>query len=207
MSRGLSRPGDPSLSALVRRVKGLQDKLRGKVELRTATVTGISGDVMQVTIDGDSSPLAARPRTIIAASTLNVGDRVLVSWTRGTVTVLGKLGGEPIVNNDTAWAPLTLRSGFTVHDDNAPRWRIYRDRFQMRGAVTTSGGFSGSYSDVLNLPAAADPYIDEWDSARLFLSGAGQTPGRGYFEGRVLRLASVGESSPYLGLNNEWYIV
>ena len=80
-----------ALSYLVERIKRLQTAMEGVASWRWATVTSV--DPLLVTPDGDTSPLAEAPDTLVAG--LGEGDRVRLVVVARRTLILGRAGGAP----------------------------------------------------------------------------------------------------------------
>lgn len=112
---------------------------------RWATVTSVSP--LAIRMDGESSPLAAVPQSLVSG--LAVGDRVWIQVAGRRVVVHGRAGGGP----DGTWQPWTPTvSGWTqgngTLDCAYARWGdlvAFRVRFTV-GSTTSPSGTAISFS-------------------------------------------------------------
>lgn len=81
-----------SLEYLMTVISGIKRKLDSLPDFRWATASSVSGKKIRVTLDGETSPVAADP--INLAGDLSVGDRVLVMTYNRRVFILGFSRGE-----------------------------------------------------------------------------------------------------------------
>lgn len=81
-----------SLEYLMTVISGIKRKLDSLPDFRWATASSVSGKKIRITLDGETSPVAAD--TINLAGDLSVGDRVFVMTYNRRVFILGFSRGE-----------------------------------------------------------------------------------------------------------------
>lgn len=127
---------EPLLDAVDR----LERRVRGLPTLRLGTITGTGP--LRVQLDGDTSALAATPRTIVAVGT---GDRVQVAHQGRIVTVLGRIGGHGV-----PFAVAAGRKSLTGTGESDARGDIVfpSGRFTVPPIVTTDNEISSADSYI-----------------------------------------------------------
>jgi len=102
-----------ALRPITDRITALDRRLRGKVSIRSATVTGV--DPIRIRFDGESASLASTPRTHVP---VGVGDRVDVAHHGGTsYTILSVVGGA-----GQPWRQAA--DVITITGDNTPQMSV-----------------------------------------------------------------------------------
>lgn len=185
---------DALVGQLLGDVRGIaRDVLqREGVRLRTATVT--SASPLRIRYDGETDPSIVSPRSTVSAA---VGDRVVVTKSRGQATIIGVLGSR-------VWVPIATGTTYTYpgHGYSLSLQRDGARRF-LRGRIARTDGTNFPAGSLTLFTLGPGDRPTQATGGFVQLSGFA-TPGFGRFEVTGDGVMSVGLSkeSTWIGFDS-----